>query len=62
MKTKQLSQADSRIVTWLNRYGKRCKDEDFGYDDCQMIDDCVFDTGANRDEVRAAVREYIREH
>lgn len=53
-----------RVNLWLRLYGPQCKDADFGYDDIQMTDDCVYDLGYQdqNNHVYDLVKEYIRTH
>ncbi len=57
---------NKRITQWLNKWGKSFKDEDFGYNDCDMIDSCCHDLGiteaADRKLVGQAVDAYIVAH
>lgn len=56
---------EKRIKQWLNRYGKSFYDEDFGYNDVEMIDSCCHDLNitedADRKLVHRLVDEYIQE-
>lgn len=53
---------EKKITQWLNRYARSFRDDDFGYADCDMIDSCVYDLGADRALVTRMVDDYIATH
>jgi hypothetical protein len=61
----------NQITRWLQRWGKTFHqtdagtDYDFGYDNCEMIDSCMYDLDldeSDRSLVSDLVDEYIRTH
>jgi hypothetical protein len=50
---------EKKINQWIKRYAKTFYDADFGYADCDMIDSCVYDLGADRDLVTKLVLAFI---
>lgn len=56
---------EKKIKSWLNRWGKSFRDEDFGYNDCDMIDSCKHDLQLSEDALKlitCLVLEYIQNH
>lgn len=54
-----------KINNWIKRYGKTFNDPDFGYNDCDMIDSCMYDLQLSeeyRKLVHKLADEYIQKH